>query len=422
MTTNFMGFFKPLDYRAWAHAQDIISQDSYPDPSDPASPGISAAQYDIIRSLGDGAPWMLMEQVTSQVNWRPRNVLKQPGQMRLWSLQAVARGARAIMFFQWRAARAGAEKFHGALVPHVGVENSRIWREVTALGNELKEFGVVAQGNVEARAGILMDWQSWWALEQDSKPSTAVTFLEQAYQYYAPLYAQNITADFVFPDSDLWAYQVLFVPNLYLVTDETAAKLERYVANGGVLVMSFFSGIVDENEHIRLGGYPAPFRKFLGIRVEEFAPMAEGQTNSVRFADGSEAACDLWADVIDLEGARALATFTGGFYAGQPAITEHAYGHGRAIYLGTRLAPQAMGELLGRVCAETGVRAPLAAPPGVEAVARMGGDDRRYLFVFNHRQEPVAFSLPEPMTDLLGGSGSSAQLALDPFGVAILTA
>jgi beta-galactosidase len=420
MTTNFMGFFKPLDYRAWAPHQDIISQDSYPDPADPWAAGVSAAQYDIIRSLGDGQPWMLMEQVSSQVNWRPRNVLKQPGQMRLWSLQAVARGARAIMFFQWRAAKAGAEKFHGALVPHVGVENSRVWREVSALGNELKEFGVVAQGRVEARVGILMDWQSWWALEQDSKPSTDVKFLAQVQSFYAPLFAQNIAVDFVFPDSDLGAYQVLLAPNLYLVSDDTAAKLDRYVANGGTLIMSFFSGIVDENEHIRLGGYPAPFRKFLGLRVEEFAPMAEGQVESVRFAGGSEVPCDLWADVIDLEGAEAVATFTGNFYAGRPAVTEHRYGHGRALYIGTRLAPEVMGALLGRICGEAGVHAPLAAPQGVEVVARLGGDGRRYLFVLNHRPEPLTFTLPQPMADLLGGGPAQTGLTLGAFGAAVL--
>lgn len=420
VTTNFMGFFKPLDYRAWAAEQDIISLDSYPDPSDLWAAGMSAAQCDITRSLGDGRPWMLMEQTSSQVNWRPRNALKQPGQMRLWSLQAVARGARAIMFFQWRAARAGAEKFHGALVPHVGVENSRVWREVSALGNELKEFGDVAQGNVEARIGILVDWQSWWALEQDSKPSTDVKLLEQAQAYYGPLYAQNLTADFVFPDSDLWAYQVLLVPNLYLVADETAAKLERFVANGGVLVMSFFSGIVDENEHIRLGGYPAPFRKFLGLRVEEFAPMAVGQANGVRFADGTQCAADLWADVIDLEGAKALATFTDDFYAGRPAVTEHVYDHGRAIYIGTRLAPEAMASLLGRICAEAGVHAPLDVPQGVEVVARTGGNGHRYLFVLNHRAEQISVPLSRPMRDLLGGELAEGSIALGAYGAAVL--
>lgn len=148
--------------------------------------------------------------------------------------------------------------------------------------------------------------------------------------------------------------------------------------------------------------------------------MAVGQVEAVRFADGSEAPCDLWADVIDLEGAQAVATFTNNFYAGQPAVTENAYGHGRAIYIGTRLAPEAMGGLLGRICAEKGVHAPLDVPQGVEVVARRGGDNQRYLFVLNHRPEAVTITLPQPMRDLLSGDAPSAGLTLDAYGAAIL--
>ncbi len=422
VTTNFMGFFKPADYRKWAHREDVVSLDTYPDPSDAFAAAQNAAQCDLTRSLGDGKPWMLMEQTSSAVNWRPRNVLKQPGQMRLWSMQALARGANTVMFFQWRAARAGAEKFHGALVPHVGTQDSRVWREVSALGNELQELGPLAQSRVVADAGILVDWQSWWALELDSKPSTAVTFYDRLASFYGPLFAANITTDFVFTDSDFANYKVIFVPNLYLVDDATAERLEAYVAGGGTLIMGFFSGIVDENEHIRLGGYPAPFRKLLGIRVEEFAPMAEGEQNEVRFADGSSSACDLWADVIDLEGATALATFTGNFYAGRPAITEHTFGRGRAIYIGTRLAPDTMGALLGRLSAAAGVTPPVSAPPGVEVVRRRTEDGRTLWFVLNHRPELVTVTLPAAGIDVLTGAEVAGVVALEPFGVSIVQA
>ncbi len=422
VTTNFMGFFKPADYRKWAHREDVVSLDTYPDPSDAFAAAQNAAQCDLTRSLGDGKPWMLMEQTSSAVNWRPRNVLKQPGQMRLWSMQALARGANTVMFFQWRAARAGAEKFHGALVPHVGTQDSRVWREVSALGNELQELGPLAQSRVVADAGILVDWQNWWALELDSKPSTAVTFYDRLASFYGPLFAANITADFVFTDSDFANYKVIFVPNLYLVDDATAARLEEYVAGGGTLVIGFFSGIVDENEHIRLGGYPAPFRKLLGIRVEEFAPMAEGEQNEVRFADGSASPCDLWADVIDLEGATALATFTGNFYAGRPAITEHAFGRGRALYLGTRLAPEAMGALLGRLSAAAGVMPPVSTPPGIEVVRRRTDDGRTLWFVLNHRPELVSVTLPVAGIDVLTGAEVAGAVALEPYGVSIVQA
>ncbi len=420
VTTNFMGFFKPADYRKWAHHEDVISLDTYPDPADAFAAAQNAAQCDLTRSLGDGRPWMLMEQTPSAVNWRPRNVLKQPGQMRLWSLQAVARGANTVMFFQWRAAKAGAEKFHGALVPHVGVENSRVWREVAALGNELQELGPLAQSRVVADVGVLVDWQSWWALEQDSKPSTAVTFYDRLAAFYGPLFAANLTTDFVFTDSDFAHYKLLVIPNLYLVDDATAAKIEAYVAAGGTVVIGFFSGIVDEHEHIRLGGYPAPFRKLLGIRVEEFAPMAEGQQNTVRFTDDTTVACDLWADVIDLEGASALATFTGNFYAGRAAVTEHGFGQGRAYYIGTRLPNEAMAALLGRICQAAGVTPLASAPPGVEVVRRRTVQGRELWFVLNHRPEATTVTLPVSGIDVLRGTSMSGVFALAPFDVAIV--
>ncbi|MFN3335727.1 MAG: beta-galactosidase, partial [Caldilinea sp.] len=258
------------------------------------------------------------------------------------------------------------------------------------------------------------------ALEQDSKPSTAVTFYDRLAAFYAPLFTANITADFVFTDSDFAKYRLLFVPNLYLVDDATAARIEAYVEAGGVVAIGFFSGIVDENEHIRLGGYPAPFRKLLGIRVEEFAPMAEGERNAVQFTDGTTAPCDLWADVIDLEGANALASFVGNFYAGRPAITEHSFGRGRAFYIGTRLEAESMGALLGRICASAGVAPLINAAPGVEVVRRRREDGGELWFVLNHRPEATNMTLPVAGVDVLSGATVSATVALAPFDVAIV--
>jgi beta-galactosidase len=418
-TTNFMGFFKPLDYWKWARSQDVISHDSYPDPSNPAEVADAAMSYDLMRSLGGGQPWVLMEQTTSQVNWRRQNVLKRPGQMRLWSYQALARGANGIMFFQWRAARAGAEKFHGAMVPHVGTEQSRVWREVVQLGNELKQLGDVLPARVPAKVAILFDWESWWALELDSKPSADVRLMEQIRSYYAPLYARNIAVDFAGPNSDLSAYSAVLVPNLYMVRDATAQALEQYVSGGGTLAMSFFSGIADENEHIRLGGYPAPFRRMLGLRVEEFDPYIPGQQNGVQTGDGSTFTCDLWSDVIDLEGAQALASFTGDFYAGRPAVTQHAFGAGHAFYSGTRLSAAGMEWLLDRVLGAAGIATRLGVPATVELIERAAGA-QRFLFALNHSAAPATLPLAGTFTDALSGQDVAGEVALGPYGVAVL--
>ena len=212
---------------------------------------------DLIRSVGARRPWILMEQATSQVNWRQRNVNKRPGIMRLCSLQALARGADGIMFFQWRQSKAGAEKHHSGMLPHGGTD-TRVWREVKALGNELPKLDSVLTSQVKADVAILMDWENWWALELDSKPSNDLKLLPQLYSYYKPLFDRNITVDFAHPESDLSRYKLVIAPNLYLVNDRSAKNINQYVENGGILLMSFFSGIVDENEHILPGWLPCP--------------------------------------------------------------------------------------------------------------------------------------------------------------------
>src|SRR5215213_667810 len=419
ITTNFMGFFKPVDYWKWAAREDVVSDDSYPDPSDPEAHIGAAMSRDLMRSLGDGSPWVLMEQTTVRVNWRRRNVPKRPNEMRLWSYGAVARGAEGIMFFQWRQSKAGAEKYHSAMVPHVPTENSRSWREVKQLGAELGSLDELLGARGEAETAILLDWESWWALELDSKPSAAVRMREGRYSFYKPLYEANVPVDFAHPGSDLSPYRLVIAPNLYLVTDDSVDNIVRYVSDGGTLLMSFFSGIVDGRDHIRLGGYPAPFRVLLGLRIEDFVPMATRESNRLDTLDGESYGCDLWADLIHLEGAESQASYREDFYADTPAVTRNVFGEGVAYYLGTRPEERYTKSLLQRVCQEAGVRPTAEVPPGVDAVRRRT-EDASFLFVLNHNQEAVEVRLPNPGRDLLTATEHDLQLILDPLEVAIL--
>lgn len=421
LTTNFMGFFKPADYWKWARREDIISNDTYPDPGDPGSKVDAAMVCDLMRSLAGGKPWLVMEQTSSQVNWRPQNALKRPGQMRLWSYQAVARGANGVMFFQWRASKAGAEKFHGALVPHVDIENSRVWREVAQLGGELGKLDALLSSEVKAKVAIIFDWDNWWALELDAHPSGDIKQLNQLKAYYEPLFRQNIVVDFVPSSADLSNYSVVLVPNLYLVKDDVAARFERFVENGGRLVMSFFSGIVDENDQIYLGGYPAPFRKLLGLRVEEFDPYVSGHSKQISVPGEGDYKCELWSDVIDLEGAEALAHFKDDFYAGRAAVTRNQFGRGASYYLGTQPDAAFMAQLLEQVCQEAGVEPALKTktPEGVEVVRREA-DGRSFLFILNHNATAVELEVAENSHSLLSGNPSGGKLKLEPFGAAVL--
>jgi beta-galactosidase len=416
ITTNFMRFFKPFDYWKWAEQVDLAADDVYSDPADTAAGALErSAAADLMRSLKGGAPWLLMEQAPNAVNWRWRNVPKHPGLMRLGSYQSLARGADGIMFFQWRASKAGAEKFHSGMVPHAGTA-TRTWREVVQLGAELARLDEVLGTRVPAEVALVFDWESWWALETPSKPSHDLRLFDQVLLWYRPLYERNLAVDFVHPAGDLSRYRLVIAPSLYLVSDAAAENLERYVAGGGTLVVSFFSGIVDERDHVRLGGYPAPFRRLLGVVVPEAWPHADGETRRVAL-DGERYSSELWSDWIELEGAEAVAVFEDGWLSGRPAVTRK----GSAWYLGTRLDAAGMDVLVAKLADETGVRPPLEAPPGVEVVRRQG-EGRSFLFLLNHGAQEARVELDGRYRDALSDDECSGALSLEPFGVAVLRA
>ncbi|WP_202125780.1 beta-galactosidase [Actinomadura physcomitrii] len=415
VTTNFPPSLRPVDLWTWAPHVDAVAYDAYPDPADTGAAAKAAFTYDVMRSLRGGQPWLLMEQAPGAVNWRPRNAAKPPGVMRLWSWQAVAHGADAVMFFQWRQSRGGAEKFHSAMVPHAG-PSSRIFSEVRELGRELAAARALAGARAPgADVAVVLDWPSWWALEGDAHPSSHLRFLDAAWACHRPLYDAGVACDVVAPDADLAGYRLVVVPNLYLASADAGGNLERYVEGGGTLVMSFFSGIVDPCDRVHLGGYPAPFRRALGLRVEEFAPPAAGEPVALSEGSGS-----VWAEEVVPEGAETIVSFTGGALAGRPAVTRHRFGRGTAWYLATRPDPATMRRLFDRIRREAGVEPVLPGlPEGVQARARRTADGLRHI-VLNHGPAEAAVELPAPMRDELSGAGPLTTLRLAAGDVALL--
>ncbi|MFG1936279.1 beta-galactosidase [Micromonospora tulbaghiae] len=414
VTTNFMigTGIKYLDYHSWASDVDVVANDHYLTAADPQPQVNLALAADHTRGVAGGAPWLLMEHSTSAVNWQPRNVAKTPGQMRRNSLAHVARGADGVLFFQWRASRAGAEKFHSALVPHAGPD-TKVFREVCRLGADLRALAEVRGSRVDADVAILFDYEAWWGAELDSHPSVDVTYTDRLAALHAALWRAGVTADVVHPSADLSRYRLVVVPTLYLVRDADADALRRFVEAGGTAAVTYFSGIVDEHDHIRLGGYPGAFRDLLGVRVEEFFPLRAGET--VRLDDGARA--DVWTEWLHAEGAEVLAAYTDGPLPGVPALTRNAVGAGAAWYVGTRLDDDATDRLVARLLAETGVRPPVDAPAGVEVVRRRSAD-RSWLFVVNHTTEPARLAVSG--VELLGGVRCDGTLEVPAGEVAVV--
>lgn len=396
ITTNFMGFFKGVDYWKWAEHVDFISDDSYPDPADPASHIDAAMSRDLMRSLGGGAPWILMEQATSAVNWRRTNARKGPGLMRALSLQAVARGADGVMFFQWRQSVQGAEKFHSAMLPVQGAEH-RIFREVTALGAELAVLGTVEGSRVDsARVAIVLDWQSWWSIEQQALPAT-VDYIDGIRTWYRELYRHGVLVEFIRPGTDLSAYELVIVPSLFVATSDTIASLSRYAERGGTLIVTYLTAITDENAAFTTGGFLGSLAGVLGIRIEEFAPEAFG-----------------YAEVITATDADVIVRVAEGPLSGEPLITRRSHGTGEAWYVAGHLESDQRKQLIERVLAVTGQSAAAEpiVPEGVEIVRR--GDA---VFAINFSNQTV--TVPVTGDRVTGPEFSDGTVRLKPCDAAV---
>lgn len=429
VTTNFMGAFPPADYWRWAEEVDVVCDDNYPDPNDPESFRRAAFARDLMRGLKPGVPWILTEQSTNALNWRPTNAPKAPGQMAALSAQAIGRGADGIMFFQWRQSRRGSEKFHSSMVPQAGFD-TRTWREAVALGAQLGQLPELPAGPSGARIALVFDWQNWWAISNSDHP-IVLDYSDLVHRWYAALHRQNLQVDIVQPTSDLAGYALVVVPQQYMLGDAGAANLSGYVNGGGRILVSAFSDVVDEDDAFREGGYLVGLRDALGVAIEDFGALVPPVTHSAAESAGdvavvsasggpgqSSATLDspagpivgqFLAEELIVRDAEVLGAFTDGRTAGRAALTRRASGAGFGYYLATIPNDEGMTALLGWLAAEAGVEPELAGLPERVEVARRGD----LVTVINHGHEPVTVTVPG--TDLLSGS-TDALRELDAFG------
>ncbi|MET3807208.1 beta-galactosidase [Nakamurella sp. UYEF19] len=422
ITTNYMlPPWNHLEQWSWSAELDFVSMDHYLDSEGPDGETHAAYAGDLSRSWALGRPWLLMEQAAGVVTLHGnRYASKGPGRMLRNSLSYIARGSQGALFFQWRAPAAGAEVWHAGLVPHAGAD-SRVFKEVTALGAALAQIAEVAdpavQGPVvDADVAILWHADGWWALENRSLPSEHLDYSSAVRATHRALWQQGFAVDFVRPGADLTAYRVVLVPSMFSLDDAAVAALRAQVGTGGTLVVWYFSGVADQDLHVTPGGYPGRIRDLLGVRVDEFLPLDPAHT--VELSDGLIG--DQWSENVQLTTATAVTSYLQGELAGRPAITRNDYGNGAAYYVSTRLDLPSLKAFLSTVTAQAGVCPVLgSAPPAGVEVIRRNGVDHHYLFVLNHGSEPVRLS--GPGTDLLTETSTAAGgLLINAGGVAVV--
>ena len=428
LTTNFMvsASGSVLDYDDWGDEVDFVSNDHYFIPGE-AHLDELAFSASLVDGIARKDPWFLMEHSTSAVNWRPVNYRKEPGQLVRDSLAHVAMGADAVCYFQWRQSKAGAEKFHSAMVPHTG-EDSTVFRDVCELGadlNTLADNGLLGTKLAKSKVAVVFDYESEWATEHTATPTQKVHHVDEPLQWFRALADHGVTADVV-PVSSNWdEYEVVVLPSVYILSEETTRRVRDYVANGGRLIVTYYTGLSDEKDHVWLGGYPGSIRDVVGVRVEEFMPMGDdfpGVPGRLGLSNGAVA-----HDIADVIGsvdrsATVLETFRDDPWTGMdgaPAIVANTFGEGRSVYVGARLGRDGIAKSLPEILESLGMAETGENDSRVLRVEREGSDGSRFVFSFNRTHEAVQIPFEGKIVVSSFAEVSGENVSIKPNGVIV---
>lgn len=428
VTTNMMEFFYTFDYFQWAKVLDIISWDSYPDwhsgTDELRTAATTAAAHSLMRSLKKQS-FLLMESTPSVVNWRSINRLKRPGMHELSSLQAVACGSDSVQYFQWRKSRGSSEKYHGAVVDHRGGEDTRVFREVTRLGERLGKIATRVIGTINRpRIAMIFDWENWWALDDAYAVDNNLDYREVFVDFFYPLWALGIDVDMVDMEGALDAYSIVIAPLNYMYKKGYADKIRAFVRQGGCYITTCWSGEVDETDLTYTGAHP--LEDVLGIRTEEIDAPGGYCENSVRY-QGVDYRVTGLCGLVHALGAKVLAEYQNDFYKGYPALTKNVYGNGEAYYIASLNEQSFLKAFYSEVLRERGLGCGLAVrlTEGVTVNERSSTSEEQdtaemIWFLQNFNREPATVELLECYENVETGEKLSGEIKLQAFECVVL--
>ncbi len=425
VTTNFMDFFKGLDYRRLAREVDVISWDSYPwwhsSKDEVPVASAAAAGHSLMRTMKK-QPFLLMESTPSSVNWRNNNPVKRPGMHMLSSMQAIAHGSDSVQYFQWRKSRGSFEKFHGAVVDHKNGSNTRTFRDVTAVGERLSHLTELLDHTVnQPKAALVFDWENWWALEDTTGPRQDLDYVKTILEHYRPFWEAGVDVDLIGMEDSLEGYRLVAAPLNYMYRKDYAEKVEKFVAGGGIYVTTYFSGLVNETDLCFLGEHP--LEKVLGIVQEEVDAPGPEFENHFRYQGQTYALGGMREMIHAKEQTEVLAVYEEDYVKGMPVLTRNSYGKGQAFYLAAETELSFLQQFYKELLKQAGVENSLGTelPYGVTVSERKscdGGDS--LVFVMNFRNEPVCIEGIGTWQDAESKEKYEKELKLEAFGCRLL--
>ncbi|MBS7639881.1 MAG: beta-galactosidase [Candidatus Bathyarchaeia archaeon] len=427
ITHNFMGLYKELNYFRLAEPLDIVSFDYYPRWGLSVDYARSAMAHDVMRSLKK-KPYWIMELQSGAVKTHLAPIPR-PGEIRLWTLQSIARGADGVSYFRWRSCRFGAEEYWHGILDHDGIPRRR-FLEVKRVSEDIRRIASYIEGtSVKPSVAFALVYDNIWAWDLEvaygGKNYYGLGSWDPALDFYRALYSKNLPVDFADPSrEDLGGYKVVFAPSLMLMNRLIEERLRSYVRDGGILIATPRTGAKDWNNVITEMTLPGALSEVFGMNVEEYSGLPDNgtvtfETIEPSFGSGITGSGRYWAEMLMPREARVLAYYRSGIYSGKPAATINMYGRGMAIYLGTFPDPKFYSVLVDWLIRRAGIKPTLPPVEGLEAVERVSSETR-IIFALNHGEAAIQFPLEEECKEILSGEKVKGLIKIDGLDVKVL--
>lgn len=431
VTTNLRALTRDFDHFDVAQVLDFVSVDSHA--TIKARSAENACEVDMLRSLkkegikipgGGTSGFWVIEQKAGHVNWQEVNSLVRPGVVRLFTYQLISRGADGVLYFFFRQPRIGSEKFYGGVLTHNGRGDNRVYKEIAHIGEEMKLLApAIKDTKVVAEVCILYSHDNSWAMKVPGQPQKYFNYREHIQLFHTAFHDRNIPVDFARPTEDLSKYKLVIAPSLHMLAGGEADLLKLYVQNGGTLVATCNTGLIDEHGIAPSDGFPGNCTDLFGMEVVEFDPLPPGEENHLTFKGAFPAShlhpARTWCDIIEPKEAQVLATYAKDFYAGKAAMTVNEFGLGKAIYFGTVSHQHFYYDLVAWLRQQCNLFPLLKVPDTVEVSMRQK-DDRKIYFLLNHQNSHVRLHFYKPMHDFLTGQTFTGNYDLPSHGVLVL--
>lgn len=407
ITTNACFCNHTSDFTAMFSDLDVAAYDNYPTTSvshDYENITSTSAYLDMIRGAKRKNFWIMEELSGTPGCWAPMQKTPAPGMIKGYALQAFAHGADTVIFFRWRTANIGAEMHWHGLIDHSGVPGRR-FDEFAQLCGEAEKLKDIRGSELRSDIAILFSADSGRAFRL--QPQTdGFSYIEQIKAVHQAFVRYGLNVDIIDEHADISGYKIVCAPALYVTDSTTVKRLRDFTENGGTVVLTARSGVKDENNNCIMEPLPTVYRELVGCHVTEYDPIGWDKAK-VRFTDGEEYECKQWCDILETDTAETAASYSSGFYAGQPAVTVNSYGGGKAFYIGTVGTRRMYEKAAKQILDASGIPYIEGLPENVEVTTRTGsGITAR--FVFNNSDLERTFEL------------NGEKLHLDPFEMKII--